>query len=160
VRDRLALGGELGWRELGPVWLDPAQELELGEQRFDEPGLFTLRIPAELRTRVTLWSAHEDVFGRALELDPAASTLGWLRPGRYLLCAGESTRGLRAEIEIRSGETRRLALALDEHGQLALGQGAPLDLLAESQAAASCLACHAAPGNAAPAGLQDPVGER
>jgi protocatechuate 3,4-dioxygenase beta subunit len=89
---RVEVGGALGWRDLGTVWLDKASAegtLDLGEERFAREG--TLLLDGDLDQEdggatLSLWRAYSAVFALVpAELTGDEACL--LAPGEYFLSA-------------------------------------------------------------------------
>lgn len=144
-RYRVEAGCELGWRDLGTVWIEPGEDLDLGRERFDPPAFVSLEVPPELSdVRASLWSAHPDVFARTLAIEQAGATVRLLRRGSYVWTASSAKLGrARAEIDVLAGSPQGRRLREDEGGALAIVQAEPFQLPpGEPASAASCQACH------------------
>ncbi len=148
-RFRVEIGCELGWRDLGTVWIGAGEELDLGAERFEPAGAVALELPPgrETGAKLELWSEHPDVLGRVFSLDEPGTTRRPLRSGRYLASASSPRGRARAQLEISPGSLRDLAL-VEEDGTLELREGQTTEPLALPVQEASCLRCHATSGEA------------
>lgn len=136
---RFEAGGPQGWRTLGQAWIE--DDLELDLERLPEPGTLVLATGGEVDASTALWSATPDVFARVAARAELEAGVLVVRPGAYVLCAGE--RG-EAPFEVQSGGTTALNLPTSADGAARIEiRTGPAE--AEPRAA-SCTACHAAGG--------------
>lgn len=127
---------DLGEQQLGSVWLEPGDTLDLGEACFRSLG--TLALVAEDGQRVpdlALRRLHQTLEAHVLDL--AGPMMVALRPGEYALDG--SRRVARARFAVASGEVTALALTEDEEG-LRFGPTVPPPFAASAQ---DCTSCHA-----------------
>lgn len=146
---RVEVGGPLGWRDLGLVWVE--KDVDLGVERFPAAGAVVLgEAPgvdgSDRPVAASLWSRHPDVFGQVLASARLGTLFQGLRAGDFVLCA--ETPGaprleipLRVESSVASGLTLRAgaegALEPDPHAVAPIAPGEVTPALR-----ARCAACH------------------
>lgn len=150
---RVEVGGPLGWRDLGLVWIEG--DLDLGVERFPAAGAVLLceaATPDEPArpVAVSLWSRHPDVFGHVLARARLGSLFQGLRAGDFVLCA-EAAGAPRLELPLRveASAARGLTLRASAAGALESDPSAVASVgLGEAAPAlrARCAACHLGAG--------------
>jgi len=138
-RYRLEVGCELGWRDLGSRWIGPGEEVDLGVERFEPAGLFTLDVPEQGDgQRLVLWSAQAGVFARCAS-GAAGAQRRYLGAGDYLLEArAPGRRPQRLELAIASGA----ATSYTWRAEAGFSATEPARLPEPGELDPSCTSCH------------------
>jgi len=160
---RIEAGCELGWRDLGSLWLGPGETQDLGVVRFESPGVFSLDVPggAEIGQvsrrsaveaalgrepvesgQMILSRSHSDIDAQVLN-GPAHATRHLLAPGWYRLTLGSSSARSSTVFRIWPGVTSSFAWR-EANGVRELVEADPLPAPALDQA--SCAGCHTGAG--------------